>query len=81
MLVDAAKSGNFDAIVLPPHGGMLTESLTDPEGVLVGRLRAIVGPDVPTTAAFDLHAHVTESTLAVRAEPFARGCRDDVRRL
>ncbi|ESY90350.1 M81 family metallopeptidase [Mesorhizobium sp. LNHC229A00] len=63
VLVDAAKSGNFDAIVLPLHGGMLTESLADPEGVLVGRLRAIVGRDVPITAAFDLHAHVTEGTL------------------
>lgn len=30
VLVDAAKSGNFDAIVLPLHGGMLTESLTEP---------------------------------------------------
>ncbi|MCH4549271.1 M81 family metallopeptidase [Rhizobium changzhiense] len=63
IMVDAAKRGNFDAVVLPLHGGMLTESLADPEGVLVERLRAIVGGDVPITAAFDLHAHVKESTL------------------
>lgn len=63
IMVNAAKCGNFDAIVLPLHGGMLTERLADPEGVLVERLRAIVGRDVPITAAFDLHAHVKESTL------------------
>lgn len=63
IMVDAATRGDFDAIVLPLHGGMLTQTLADPEGVLVGRLRAIVGNDVPITAAFDLHAHVKESTL------------------
>ncbi|TBZ68525.1 M81 family peptidase [Rhizobium leguminosarum bv. viciae] len=63
IMVDAAKRGDFDAVVLPLHGGMLTESLEDPEGVLVERLRAIVGRAVPITAAFDLHAHVKESTL------------------
>lgn len=64
IMVNAAKRGDFDAIVLPLHGGMLTETLSDPEGVLAHRLRETVGDGVPITAAFDLHAHVTESTLA-----------------
>jgi len=64
IMVDAAKRGDFDAIILPLHGGMLTETLSDPEGVLAQRLREIVGSGVPITAAFDLHAHVRESTLA-----------------
>lgn len=63
MMLDAARRGDFDAIALPLHGGMLTPSLHDPEGVLVRELRAIVGPDVPITAAFDLHAHVTPELL------------------
>lgn len=63
IMVEAAKRGDFDAVVLPLHGGMLTETLADPEGVLIARLREIVGNDVPITAAFDLHAHVKESTL------------------
>lgn len=64
IMVEAARRGEFDAIVLPLHGGMLTETLSDPEGLLVERLRAIVGNGVPITAAFDLHAHVKENTLA-----------------
>lgn len=62
-MVEAARRGDFDAIVLPLHGGMLTPTLADPEGTLFRDLRAVVGPEVPITAAFDLHAHVTPSTL------------------
>lgn len=63
LMCDAARRGNFDAIALPLHGGMLTPSRHDPEGVLITALREIVGPDVPITAAFDLHAHVTPEIL------------------
>ncbi|MFC3124396.1 M81 family metallopeptidase [Pseudoroseomonas globiformis] len=59
IMCNAAKRGDFDAIVLPLHGGMLTPTLEDPEGELMASLRAIVGPDLPITVAFDLHAHVT----------------------
>lgn len=64
ILCDAARRGDFDAIVLPLHGGMLTPSLEDPEGALMAALRAIVGDAVPMTAGFDLHAHVTPEILA-----------------
>ena len=64
LMCDAARAGGFDAIVLPLHGGMLTPTLSDPEADLMQALRAIVGPTVPITAAFDLHAHVTPETLA-----------------
>lgn len=63
ILCDAARRGDFDAIVLPLHGGMLTPTLHDPEGALMTALRAITGPDLPMTAAFDLHAHVTPEIL------------------
>ncbi|MER8772194.1 M81 family metallopeptidase [Mesorhizobium sp. M0960] len=63
IMIDAARRGDFDAIVLPLHGGMLTQTLADPEGVLIAQLRAVVGNDIPITAAFDLHAHVKETTL------------------
>lgn len=62
-MVDAAQRGDFDAIALPLHGGMLTPTLHDPEGVLLAALRAVVGPRLPITAAFDLHAHVTPGFL------------------
>lgn len=63
IMLDAARRGDFDAIALPLHGGMLTPTLHDPEGVLMQELRAIVGPEMPITAAFDLHAHVTPEIL------------------
>lgn len=63
VMLDAARRGDFDAIALPLHGGMLTPTLHDPEGALMHDLRAIIGPDVPMTAAFDLHAHVTPLIL------------------
>lgn len=63
-LADASGSGRYDAIVLALHGGMLTQSLDDPEGVLFTALRNVVGPNVPITAGFDLHAHVTGRTIA-----------------
>ena len=63
IMCDAAKRGDFDAIVLPLHGGMLTPRLYDPEGALMEALRAITGPASPMTAAFDLHAHVTPQIL------------------
>lgn len=62
-MIEAARAGNFDAIVLPLHGGMLTPTLSDPEGDLFRELRKVVGPSVPITSAFDLHAHVTYDTL------------------
>jgi microcystin degradation protein MlrC len=63
LMLDAARGGCFDAVVLPLHGGMLTPALSDPEGALIRDLRAVVGPSVPITAAFDLHAHVTPEIL------------------
>jgi microcystin degradation protein MlrC len=63
LMLEAARGGGFDAVVLPLHGGMLTPTLHDPEGALIRDLRRAVGPSVPITAAFDLHAHVTPEIL------------------
>ena len=64
VMLEAARRGGFDAIVLALHGAMVTTALTDPEGDLIRSLRDIVGPAVPITAGLDLHAHVTPYTLA-----------------
>src|SRR5215218_9172329 len=60
---NSTLGGIVDAVVLPLHGGMLTPALHDPEGALIRELRGVVGPSVPITAAFDLHAHVTPEIL------------------
>jgi microcystin degradation protein MlrC len=63
-ILNAARQGGFDAIVLSLHGAMMTTKSDDPEGELMRNLREIVGPDVPMTAGMDLHAHVGPETLA-----------------
>lgn len=58
-IVDAAKSQKFDGILLGLHGAMVTEFDEDGEGVLLERLRAVVGNDIPIAITLDLHANVT----------------------
>lgn len=58
-IVEAAKSQKFDGILLGLHGAMVTEFDEDGEGVLLERLRAVVGNDIPIGITLDLHANVT----------------------
>jgi len=55
-----ALSEGVDAIYLVLHGAMVTQSLTDPEGVLLERIRALPGgATIPIFGVFDLHANLT----------------------
>ncbi|MBL8836945.1 MAG: M81 family metallopeptidase [Alphaproteobacteria bacterium] len=54
-----AHRGAIDAIYLPLHGAMATVSEPDTEGDLITRIRAIVGPDLPIAASFDMHCNFT----------------------
>jgi microcystin degradation protein MlrC len=47
-----------DGVVFAMHGAMLAEGERDPEGDLIGAMRALVG-GVPIGVTLDLHAHVT----------------------
>ena len=49
-----------DGVFLSLHGGAIGEMEPDPEGVLLERVRAIVGRDVPIVATLDLHANVSD---------------------
>ncbi|MGE8589957.1 MAG: M81 family metallopeptidase, partial [Alcaligenes sp.] len=62
-ILDAARSGRYDAVYLDLHGAMVTEHLDDGEGELLARVRQIVGPNVPVVASLDLHANVTAQML------------------
>jgi len=57
------KEGPFDAVGVSLHGATCTESLDDPCGVFLEKLRQWVGPDIPVAASFDLHANVTDRIL------------------
>ena len=53
-----------DAVVLGLHGAMVAQGYDDPEGDLLERVRAIVGPKVLIAAEFDPHSHLTARRLA-----------------
>ena len=56
-----ALVGGIDAIYLVLHGAMVTETMTDPEGELLERLRALPGAEeLPIFGVFDLHANLSE---------------------
>ena len=55
-----------DGVFLSLHGGAIGEKEGDPEGVILERVRTVVGKDVPIVATLDLHANVSE--------PMVRNC-------
>ncbi|RYE10538.1 MAG: M81 family peptidase [Hyphomicrobiales bacterium] len=59
-IAERAGREGVDAIYLSLHGAMVTQSLDDPEGEMIARLRAMPGlADVPLFGVFDLHANFT----------------------
>lgn len=64
-LLEALRAaGPVDAIFLMLHGAMMADGIDDCEADLVGRMRAMVGPDVRIGAAFDLHGNLSADMLA-----------------
>jgi len=49
-----------DGVFLSLHGGAIGEKEGDPEGVILERVRSIVGKDVPIVASLDLHPNVSD---------------------
>lgn len=60
--VEAAR-GRIDGILLGLHGSMVPDFCDDGEGELLGRIRAIVGPDLPIATTLDLHAMVSKDMV------------------
>ena len=58
-IVAAAKSCNYDGILLGLHGAMVADFCEDGEGELLQRLRKVAGAEVPIAITLDLHANVT----------------------
>jgi microcystin degradation protein MlrC len=59
MILDAAPTTKFDGILLGLHGAMVIEDHPDGEGLLLEKLRAVVGPQMPIAVTLDPHANVT----------------------
>jgi microcystin degradation protein MlrC len=58
-ILAAAQAGPLDGILLGLHGAMVVEDHPDGEGLLLERLRAVTGPDLPIAVTLDPHANVT----------------------
>ena len=53
-------AGPVDAVYICNHGAMVAEHDHDPDGLLMSRIRKVVGPEVPIIATLDLHANISQ---------------------
>lgn len=53
----------LDGILLPLHGAMVAEGMSDGEGPLVSEIRSIVGDEVPIIVTLDLHGNITDQLV------------------
>lgn len=61
--IRTAMSKDVVAIYLSLHGAMGAVTELDPEGRILERVRALVGPDIPIVISLDLHGLLTDKML------------------
>lgn len=54
-----AAAGPFDAVYICNHGAMVAEHSHDPDGDLMARVRAAVGPQTLIISTLDLHGNIS----------------------
>ncbi|CAN0058344.1 unnamed protein product, partial [Chrysoparadoxa australica] len=64
LLNPMAKARDIDAVLLSLHGATVVEGIDDAEGLLLEKLRQLLGRDIPVVVTLDLHANVTEKMVA-----------------
>lgn len=65
-LADAIESNldRIDGVALALHGAMVLEDHQDGDGLIIKRVRELVGADVPIAVTVDLHTNVTDRMLS-----------------
>ncbi len=58
-----ARAPRIDGVLLALHGAMVTESLDDAEGALLGEIRERIGFDIPVAITLDLHANLSPRSV------------------
>ncbi|MBL0144371.1 MAG: M81 family metallopeptidase [Betaproteobacteria bacterium] len=53
-----------DGVFLSLHGAAIATGQVDPDGVILERVRQLVGPGIPVLATLDLHANVSRRMVA-----------------
>ena len=54
-----AAAGPLDAVYICNHGAMVAEHMHDPDGDLMARVRAVVGPQTLIVSTLDLHGNIS----------------------
>jgi len=63
-LYEGIKSaGVIDGVLLSLHGAMVSEDELDADGVIIEKIRGIVGIEIPIMVTMDLHANITEKKI------------------
>jgi microcystin degradation protein MlrC len=52
-----------DGVYLAMHGAMFVEGMFDAEGDFIAAIRAVVGPDMPIAASYDLHGNISQTII------------------
>lgn len=63
MLRTIREAGRLDGLLLALHGAMVAEHLFDPEAHLLGKIRELIGQDVPIATTLDMHANLSEKMI------------------
>jgi microcystin degradation protein MlrC len=63
ILAGIAAAGDLDGVYLAMHGAMYVEGMEDAEGDFITAVRALVGPDMPIAASYDLHGNVSQRII------------------
>lgn len=55
----------LDSVLMGFHGAFVADGYNDPEGDMLERIRAIVGPDCVIGCEYDPHCHLTEKRVSL----------------
>jgi microcystin degradation protein MlrC len=64
MLETLRESAPLDGVLLDLHGAMVCTHVSDGDGELLRRVRAVVGDTTPVVATLDLHANISDQMIA-----------------
>jgi len=63
ILAGLSEQGPFDGVYLAMHGAMFVKGMEDCEGDFISAVRAVVGPEVPISASYDLHGNLSQRII------------------
>ena len=65
LLHAVTEAGPLDGLLVALHGATVAEHHPDADGEMLRRVRAVVGPNLPIVATFDLHANISARMVSL----------------